>query len=167
VFNELADEAGQLRARQPRDLGQILPQQALVGLAEPGVAEAAQFGGYPAIDGLTAGRLEAQRCAAFEKSPDLIQALETFGSECHDHPPMIPDPEPPSGSLLVGNTRPLQAHLSLDKASPCPEALSMAKCADELSCCHRPAAFVCAVATPTPGGTLPGGGLSTRFRNDA
>lgn len=40
--------------------------------------------------------------AALEKSIDLPEALETFGSERHAHPPMIPDTEPPSGSYVIG-----------------------------------------------------------------
>ena len=39
VLDELTNQAGQLRARLARDLRQVLPQQALVGLAKPGVAE--------------------------------------------------------------------------------------------------------------------------------
>jgi hypothetical protein len=48
----------------------------------------------------------------------LLQCLEPLGPERHDHPPMIPNSRPPSGSPHVGITPPVQAHVSLDKAEP-------------------------------------------------
>ncbi len=118
-LDKLGDQAGQLGSRQAADPCQILPHQALVDLAQAGVAKTPELGGNPGIDRVAVRGVEAQLGTAFDESPDLLQALETFGSECHDHPPMIPEPGQPSGSLLAGNARPVQAHVSLDKAQGC------------------------------------------------
>ncbi len=51
---ELGDETGHLGAREAGDLAQIAAQQALVGLTQAGIGEAAQLGGDPLVGGLAA-----------------------------------------------------------------------------------------------------------------
>ena len=68
----------------------------------------AELGRDEAIGGLTLRRREGQRRAAGEEGSNLLQCLEPLGLERHDHPPMIPAPRRPSGSLYVGITRPFR-----------------------------------------------------------
>ena len=74
----LTHEARQLRPRQTGRLSQKAPERALVGLAEPGVAETRQR----ALDegaGLRPGpRLEVHRLVAVEKGANLIQGVWSF-----------------------------------------------------------------------------------------
>ena len=101
-FPELADQAGHLCPGQPADTLQVTPHQALVGLAEAQIAQAAQFATEPGVEVLAGRGLEAEGLGAFEEGADLLHGLEPLGLDGHDHPPMIPDSDH------------LQAHLSLE-----------------------------------------------------
>jgi hypothetical protein len=91
---ELGDEPGHLWAGDVGHLLQVAAHQPLVGLRQAGVFQSSQFCGNPVIGGLPARGLEVQGLATFEEGLDLLQCLEPLGLEGHDHPPMIPNPEP-------------------------------------------------------------------------
>ena len=55
---ELRDEPGALRARQSSNLGQVAPEQTLLGRAQGGVTETAQGVGDELVGGLSLGSLE-------------------------------------------------------------------------------------------------------------
>ena len=110
----LPDQPRHLRPRQTRRLRQVPPQQPLVRLAQPPVAEARQRPPRELVRRLPVQPREIHRRAAGDEHPHLVQGREPFGFQFQDHPPMIPIP-PPSGSCLVGLTTSVQAHVSLDK----------------------------------------------------
>ena len=103
---ELTDQAGHLGPGEAADLLQVAPHQALVGLAEAEIAETPQLTGDPVVEGLTAWHVEVEGVCTFKEGVDLLHALEPLGLECHDHPPMIPNPDP------------LQAHFTLESRLP-------------------------------------------------
>ena len=98
----LAQQAGDLRPRQTRRLGQKAAQQALVGLAEQGVVEPLQGLRHEGVGVGAALRLQVDPRAPGQELPNLSQGLQALRVESHDHPPMIRDPAP------------VQAHLSLE-----------------------------------------------------
>lgn len=77
--SELGDQPGHLGPRTPRHLAQVAPDQALVGLTQAAITEAAQGLGDEVVGGFTAGYPEAHGLAAFEEGADLLQCLEPFG----------------------------------------------------------------------------------------
>jgi hypothetical protein len=76
---ELGDQPDHLRPRAPGDLAQVAPEQVLVGLAEEGIAGAAQGLGNELIGDLALRGLEAQWLTTPEEGADLLQALESLG----------------------------------------------------------------------------------------
>ena len=110
-----ADQTGDLSPRQPGRLPDVRPQQALRGPPFAVVAETHQRAPDEGVGRLTVRQLDVQRLAALNEGPNLLQSPYPLGLKCHDHPPMIPNPDP-SGSLPAGNPAPVQAHTSLDKA---------------------------------------------------
>ena len=111
------DQPRHLRPRQPRRLPDVSPQQALRGPPLAVVPEPHQRAPDEGVGRLTVRQLDVQRLAALNEGTNLLQSPYPLGLKCHDHPPMIPNPDP-SGSLPAGNPPPVQAHTSLDKALP-------------------------------------------------
>ncbi len=108
----------QLRPRKACGAQQVAPQQALVGLTQPPVAEASQDA-LDVLVRLLPVRDQDHSCGlAREKLPDMFQVRVGLQFDMQNHPPMIPTSpsEAVSGSSLVGNNPPLQAHLSLEEA---------------------------------------------------
>ena len=101
----LAHEARQLRPRQTGRLAEEALERALVGLAEPGVAEARQRALDEGVGLLARPGVEVDRPVAVQEGADLFQGAESFDVEAQDHPPMIPD-------------APRQAHFSLESTLP-------------------------------------------------
>ena len=102
----LADQAGHLRPREARDLTQVSSHEALVRLAEPAIGQALELPADEAIGGSPVGNLEAQWLTAVEKRTNLLQRLEPFGLEGHEH------------HLLMIPGQSLQAHFSLESRRP-------------------------------------------------
>jgi len=76
---EPGDQPGHLRPRAPGDLAQVAPDQTLVGLAQAGIAKAAQGLGDEVVGGFTLGNIEVYGLAAFEEGAQLLQGLESLG----------------------------------------------------------------------------------------
>jgi hypothetical protein len=95
---ELGDEPSDLGPGPAGDPLQVAPYQTLVGLGEAQVAEAAQLGSDPVVGGGPGRGLEAEGLGPGEEGTDLVQILEPLGIEHDDHPPMIPDSRPPTGT---------------------------------------------------------------------
>ena len=74
----LPQQARQLRPRQTGGLAEEAPQRALVGLAEPGVAEARQRALHEGVGLLAGAWLEVNRVVAVEKGADLVQGVKSF-----------------------------------------------------------------------------------------
>ena len=110
------DQPGDLRPRQPRRLRQVGPQQPLGRPPRPVVAEPHQRAPDEGVGRLRVRQLDVHRPAAFHEGPNLLQRPHPLGLKFHDHPPMIPNPDP-SGSLPAGNPASVQAHTSLYKAT--------------------------------------------------
>jgi len=71
----LRDQASHLGAGEAAELEEMIPDQSLVGLDQPQVAELAQRGFDPVIGLSTGGKPEVEGGAAAQKRPDLVQTL--------------------------------------------------------------------------------------------
>ena len=110
------DHPGHLRPRQPRRLPDVRPQQAFRGPPLPVVPEPHLRAPDEVVGRRPVRQLDVQRLAALNEGTNLLQSPYPLGLKCHDHPPMIPNPDP-SGSLPAGNPAAVQAHTSLDQQS--------------------------------------------------
>lgn len=104
-----------LSAGESADLGQVVPDQPFVGLAQAQEAELAQGDLDPGVGVLARGDGEVERGGTGQEGAYLLEGLKVLGMQFHDHSPMIPKPAP-SGSLAAGFTPSVRAHLPLDKA---------------------------------------------------
>ena len=100
---------------QSRHLAQKPSEQPPGRLVERRVPEPHQCPPHEHVGVVPFGQAKVHGIAPVQKGADLGQRPQSFGIECQDHPPMIPNPHL-SGSCHVGTTHSVQAHVTWDKA---------------------------------------------------